>query len=53
MFVAHFSAKDREPERMYFTYGKREPEEVLFKGERKPTIKFIINKSMDLEVRSD
>ena len=53
MFVAHFSARDTEPERMYFTYGKREPKEVLFKGERKPTIKFIINKSMDLEVKSD
>lgn len=53
MFIAHFSAKDRIPERMYFTSEKRAPKEILFKGENKPTIKFVINKSMNLEVKSD
>ena len=53
MFVAHFSARNTEPERIYFNYGKRESKEVLFKGEKKPIIKFVINKSMDLEVKSN
>ena len=51
MYIAHFETEKREPKKIYFEASKRKLEKMEFFGAPKKSVKFIINKNMNLEVQ--
>ena len=51
MYVAHFSARKREPERVYFSVKRQEPKRIKFFAEKKEPVKLIMDSNLKLEVQ--